>query len=260
MHTFTFSRTILLSILLGCALAATPATQSDVPPWQTPAALTPMRMRKAWVPCYHTDQTRPDAALRMHDKFVGDITAQQPAVLFIGDSIIGYWRRGAGQASWKKYIAPLNAYNLGVPGDMTEQMLWRIANGEVNGTTAKVIVLMAGTNNLWRDTPADITKGVSAMIDLIGKSTDAKILLLGVLPRNDRESRPDFADKITELNKSLASLADGKRVSYFYFGDKYLDQDGKLAKGFLSDGLDPSPRGYEVWGQQIRPVLDDLLK
>ena len=121
-------------------------------------------------------------------------------------------------------------------------------------------MLETGTNNLWRDTPADIVKGVSAMIDLIGKSTSAKVLLVGVLPRNDREARPDFPSKIAELNTALAKLADGKRVSYFYFGDKYLDQNGTLAKGFLADGLDPTPHGYEVWGEQIRPVLDELLK
>jgi len=247
-------------VLLGFALGPSAATQSEIPPWQSPAALTPIKMRKPWVPCYHTEPTRPDATLRMHDKFIGDIQAQQPAVLFVGDSIVGFWRRGSNLASWNKYIAPLNAYNLGIPGDYTEHILWRLSNGELSRIHPKVIVLMAGTNNLWRDTPADIIKGISAVIDVIGKSTNAKILLLGILPRNDREARPDFGGKIDDLNASLAKLADGKQVRYFYFGDKYLDQDGKLARGFLADGLDPSPRGYEVWGQQIRPVLDEMLK
>jgi lysophospholipase L1-like esterase len=62
------------------------------------------------------------------------------------------------------------------------------------------------------------------------------------------------------LNKELAGLADGKRVSYFYFGDKYLDQNGALAKGFLADGLDPTPKGYEVWGEQIEPVIEGMMK
>ena len=251
---------ISLTILLAFALGPSAATQSEIPPWQTPAALTPMRLRKAWIPCYHTDPTRPDGALLTHDRFIGDLQSQQPAVIFVGDSVGGFWRRGENQESWKRFIAPLNAYNIGVPGDMTEHILWRLSNGELNHIQPKVIVLTAGTNNLWRDPPADIVKGVSAIIDLIGKVTSAKILLLGVLPRNDREARPDFASKIDELNKSLAKLADGKQVRYFYFGDKYLDQEGKLAKGFLFDGLHPTPRGYEVWAQQIRPGLDEMLK
>jgi lysophospholipase L1-like esterase len=249
-----------LIVALGCVLGPSPATQSDIPPWLTSAALTPMRMRKAWVACYHTDQVRPDGALRMHDRFIGELQTQQPAVLFVGDSIVGFWRRGENQASWKKYIEPLNACNLGVPSDMTENILWRLSNGELSHVHPKVIVLMTGTNNLWRDTPADIIKGVLAIIDLIEKSTDAKVLLVGALPRNDREARPDFPGKIVELNKALAGLADGKRVFYFYFGDKYLDQNGVLAKGFLADGLDPTPKGYEVWGQEIEPVLQGMMK
>jgi lysophospholipase L1-like esterase len=251
---------IPLTVLLGFALGPSAATQPDTPPWLTSAALTPMRMRKPWVPCYHTDQVRPDGALRMHDRFMADMQTQQPAVLLVGDSIVGYWRRGANQASWKKYIAPLNACNLGVPSDMTENILWRLLNGELSHIHPKVILLMTGTNNLWRDAPADIVKGVSAIIDLIGKSTDSKVLIVGVLPRNDREARPDFAAKIAELNKQLAGLADGKRISYFYFGDKYLDQNGALAKGFLGDGLDPTPKGYEVWGAQIEPVIEGMMK
>jgi lysophospholipase L1-like esterase len=250
-----------LTILLGCALGPAPATQSSVPPWQSPAALTPIRMRKAWIPCYNTVATRPDETLLMHERFIGDLQAQQPAVVFVGDSLIGFWRRGANQESWKKFIVPLNAYNLGVPSDMTEHVLWRLSNGELSRIHPKVIVLLTGTNNLWRDSTADIIKGVSAVIDVISKSTpDAKVLLVGLPPRNDREARPDFPSKISDFNLELAKLADGKRVQYFYFGDKYLDQDGKLAKGFLADGLDPTPRGYEVWAEQIRPVLDEMLK
>jgi lysophospholipase L1-like esterase len=251
---------IPLTMLLGFALGPSAATQSDTPPWLTSAALTPMRMRKAWVACYQTDQVRPDKTLRMHDRFIGDLQTQQPAALFVGDSIVGYWRRPANQASWKKDIEPLNACNLGVPSDMTENILWRLSNGELSHIHPKVIVLMTGTNNLWRDPPEDIVKGVSAIIDLIEKSTDAKVLILGVLPRNDREARPDFPGKIAALNKELAGLADGKRVSYFYFGDKYLDQNGALAKGFLADGLDPTPKGYEVWGEQIEPVIEGMMK
>jgi len=53
-------------------------------------------------------------------------------VLFVGDSITGGWRTGANAELWKKqYFAPLNAYNLGVAGDMTEHILWRLGNGEL---------------------------------------------------------------------------------------------------------------------------------
>jgi lysophospholipase L1-like esterase len=192
---------------------------------------------------------------------LGDIEKAQPDVLFVGDSLVGFWRRPGNVASWKKLIAPLNACNLGVAGDMTENILWRLSNGELHGIHPKVIVLLTGTNNLWRDDTGDIIKGVSAILQTIDKATpDARIILVGVPPRNDREWRPDFDGKIGELNIALAKLANGKQISYFYFGDKFLDQNGKLAKGFLADGLHPTPRGYEIWGEQIRPVLDGMMK
>jgi lysophospholipase L1-like esterase len=251
---------LFLSLFVCCALGLESATQS-VPPWESPAALTPIRMRKPWIPCYRADQNRPDIELQIHNHLVQAVESQQPDVMFVGDSLMSFWRRPGNIESWKKQIDPLNAYNLGVPGDMTENILWRLSNGELYRVKPKVIVLLTGTNNLWRDTPEDITKGVVAITDLIAKATpNAKVLLLGVLPRADREARPDFPDKIDKLNKSLSHLADGKRISYFYFGDKYLDQEGHLAKGFLADGLHPTAKGYQVWADQIRPVLDDLLK
>jgi lysophospholipase L1-like esterase len=256
--------TVLPRVLLGLVLftlGATPATQSDVPPWEMPAALTPIRLRKAWIPCYHVDQNQPELMLRMHDHFIGELQTQQPAVLFVGDSITGFWRRGANHKSWQDLIAPLNAYNLGVAGDLTENVLWRLQNGELAHIHPKVIVLMIGTNNLWRDSAGDVAKGMDVILDTIHHATpDAKVLLLGILERTDREARPDFESKRTEINKSLHDRADGKRIFYLYFGDKFLDQDGKLAHGFLADGLHPTPRGYQVWAEQIRPVLDDLLK
>jgi lysophospholipase L1-like esterase len=136
-----------------------------------------------------------------------------------------------------------------------------LSNGELDGISPKLVVLMTGTNNLWRDTPEDITKGVSTIIETIHSITpDAKVLVLGVLPRDDRESQPGFEKKIKDVNELLAKLDDHDHVRYFSFADKYLDQEGKLAKGFLADGFHPTPRGYEVWATQVKPVIDDLLK
>ncbi len=49
-------------------------------------------------------------------------------LVFVGDSITDGWR-GGGKAIWQKDFAPLKALNLGIGGDRTEHVLWRLQNG-----------------------------------------------------------------------------------------------------------------------------------
>ena len=78
-------------------------------------------------------------------------------VFFLGDSITRRW--GATDypdflANWKQNFFGWNAANFGWGGDTTQNILWRLENGELDGVNPKVIVILAGTNNVGRD-PGD---------------------------------------------------------------------------------------------------------
>ena len=72
-------------------------------------------------------------------------------IYFDGDSIARRW--GATDypellANWKENFFGWNAGNFGWGADRTQNILWRLENGELDGVNPKVIVLLAGTNNV----------------------------------------------------------------------------------------------------------------
>jgi lysophospholipase L1-like esterase len=204
--------------------------------------------------------------MKRHDQFVADAKKGGVDLLFVGDSITDFWRT-RGKAVWDKYYGGLHAANIGISGDRTQHVLWRLDNGEIDGLHPKAVVLMIGTNNIGierdgltpRGTPADAAEGVKAIVkDLRQKLPDAKILLLGVFPRS--HSPTDAARlQVAEINKIIAGLDDGDHVHYLDIGAKFLSAGGMIEKDILVDYLHPSPKGYEIWAQAIQAPLAQML-
>ncbi len=119
-------------------------------------------------------------------------------VIFLGDSITHGWE---GQKAWKEYFGDLKPVNLGIGGDQTGHVLWRITEGkELEDLKPKVAVIMIGTNNVGGYTPAQIAGGIKAIVmELKKQKPDMKILLLGIFPRGNRND----ADKETKSSTSL---------------------------------------------------------
>src|SRR5690606_9190594 len=106
-------------------------------------------------------------------------------LVFMGDSITQGWE-GAGKQVWKKYYGERNAGNLGISGDETEHLAWRLENGNLEGQTPKVAVIMIGTNNLGnvKHSPEAVIDGITLVVETVQKhSPETEILLLGVFPR-----------------------------------------------------------------------------
>ena len=125
--------------------------------------------------------------MKTHEGFVAVARKGDVNVLFLGDSITAGWRGKAAKPTWDRYFAPLEAANFGIGGDRTEHVLWRIQNGELEGITPKVVVLMIGTNNSGSNTAQEIAEGITAIVKEIPKhAPHTKILLLGIFQRQGR--------------------------------------------------------------------------
>jgi len=187
--------------------------------------------------------------MTQHDAFVARAQQGNVDVLFVGDSITAFFVTRAPDV-WNGEIAPLgNVANFGIEGDRTQFVLWRVQNGELDGTNARVVVLMIGTNNLATATPENVARGISAIVDVIRtKLPDTVIVLNALLPR----SAPD-------VNARIAALADGTHVRWLDAGPGFLDADGTISPALMRDKLHPTPAGYEVWAAALRPVLTELL-
>jgi lysophospholipase L1-like esterase len=190
-------------------------------------------------------------------------------VYFEGDSITRRW--GATDYpqlldNWKTNFFGWNAADFGWGADRVENILWRLENGELDGLHPKVIVLLAGTNNVGSRVPADIdaaveniTKGLQAVLNLIGsKAPDAVIVVTAIFPRNDN---PAVMPEIDRINANLAKMADGRKFRYLNVNDKLAGPDGTLFEGMMNanDKLHPTLKGYQVWADALKPILTELL-
>jgi lysophospholipase L1-like esterase len=182
----------------------------------------------------------------------------QVDLIFDGDSITDFWM-GKGKAIWNQHYAKLNAYDFGISGDKTENVLWRLQNGQVDTLHPKLICLMIGTNNWAFNTPQEIADGVKAVVNEYRKRCpDAVILLQGVFPRGEKPEDPARA-KIKAINEIISHFDDGKNVIYIDFGDKFLQPDGTISKDIMPDFLHPTEAGYKIWADAIQPKIDQYF-
>lgn len=176
-------------------------------------------------------------------------------LIFLGDSITEGWGENA---AWKKYYGPRKALNLGIGGDQTQHVLWRIQNGELVGLHPKAVMLMIGTNNMGSNPAEEIAEGVEAIVAELQKTLpETDVLLLGIFPRGEKPD--DTRKKLTDVNARISKL-DGGKVHYLDIGSSFVNPDGTISKDIMPDYLHLSDKGYELWAAAVDPSLKKLLK
>jgi lysophospholipase L1-like esterase len=178
-------------------------------------------------------------------------------LLFIGDSITHGWEKN-GKQVWDEYYARRNAVNLGIGGDRTQHVLWRLQNGNIGGICPKLAVIMIGTNNSGSNTPEEIAAGIQAIVELLrAKLPQTKVLILAIFPRGASAEDPRHLVN-QKANAIVAKLDDGKMIQYLDIGPKFLI-DGKLTKEIMPDRLHLTPAGYKIWAEAIEPAVAKAL-
>lgn len=188
-----------------------------------------------------------------HDEIMASPGREECQIAFIGDSItFGWSQENGGKTTWDKEFVPLKAMNLGVVCDTTDNVLWRLDAGDLEGMkNLKVVVLHIGTNDigLARRGPEAVAAGVTAVIaKLKEKAPQAKILLMGITPKG--------RGGVDESNALIAKLDDGKIVFY-----QNINEAIKKTPDTIADRVGHlKAKGYEVWATEIRPTILKLMK
>jgi lysophospholipase L1-like esterase len=225
------------------------------------------RLLKHTPPTVPADQPRMRADRNSHiahQQLLAKARAGGIDVYVLGDSIARRW--GALDypdflAHWTKTFHGWNAADFGWGADRTENILWRLEQGELDGVNPRVIVVLAGTNNVGKEPGddarvADVTRGMKAIVEACRKKAPtATIVLTAIFPRNDGPATPTIA----RINANLAAMADGRSIRFLDVNPKLADASGRLFEGMTVDGLHPSLKGYEVWAEGLRPILTELL-
>ncbi|MFB9241810.1 1,4-beta-D-glucan glucohydrolase [Massilia antarctica] len=218
----------------------------------TPEMLNQSWSIKGWGPRHEAKKA--EAARR---KAAGEKTG----IVFIGDSITEGWEK-SGAPVWQRYYGKHNALGLGFGGDHTENVLWRLQHGALDGLDPKVVVLMAGTNNTGdrHENPVTTAAGVRRNIEEVRQRLpNASILLLAIFPR---DAKPDSELRRIndEVNKILAGFDDGKRIHFLDINQTFLAADGTLSREVMPDLLHLNEQSYEAWARAMEPTLQRLME
>jgi lysophospholipase L1-like esterase len=192
----------------------------------------------------------------------------RPQVVLIGDSITHFWgglpnaNNVNGPEAWQRLFGETPALNLGFGWDRTQNVLWRLRQGEFEGLHPKWVVVNIGTNNLTgtsharASTPKEIVEAIAAIVDEIEQSSpESRIVLMAIFPRGAKPDSPLRAP-IAETNRLLQKrIASDVRVTWLDIGSKFLAPDGSLPVAMMPDATHPSETGYGIWAEALSAIF-----
>jgi platelet-activating factor acetylhydrolase IB subunit beta/gamma len=198
-----------------------------------------------------------DQPVAKHNKILGMKDEYDIQLVFLGDSLTRRWEDNIDL--WNKYFVAYNAANFGVGGDCLENIKWRVLNGELDGIDPKVIIILAGTNNLDKDSEETIVNGIREIAKITQhKLKNTKLVILGLLPRNVNETGINYAQKIVRINGRLDSLFANTEITYRDIGTDLIIEQGVVSDTIMPDGLHLNSNGYEIIGPKLRGIIDEL--
>ncbi|MGO4211535.1 GDSL-type esterase/lipase family protein [Terriglobus sp. YAF25] len=188
----------------------------------------------------------------------------KPEVVMIGDSITHFWggmpagNITSGPTAWKSLFGDVPVINMGFGWDRTQNVLWRIRQGEFDGLTPKWVVLNIGTNNLTgsknarANRPEEVVEGITSIVkELHERSPASHIVVMAIFPRSSKRDA-DLSKNIMETNKlSRQRFGTDASVIYLDIGEQFLAPDGSLPKSIMPDGTHPSDAGYQIWANAL---------
>jgi beta-glucosidase len=232
----------ILFLLSGCTIS-TPETTEN------PAAI-PVSKGDAWIN-FHREivaKLKPDAEL-----------------ILIGNSIFQGLNNEGCMEIWEKYLNQYHAGNLGISGDRTENVIWRMQNGALDNIHPKVALILIGTNNtdgnhyLRISSAEELEGAIWRICEIIKeKLPDTKILLMGILPYGYTENHRNNINKAT--NALISKFPDrDPDIHYIDIGALYLDADGKVKRELMPDFLHPNPEGYRIMFEALEEKIAGLM-
>lgn len=194
-----------------------------------------------------------------HDAINQRVKQGQVDLLFIGDSIVQNFKYPEdGKPVWDQFYAKRHAANLGISGDRTEHVLWRLTHGNLDGISPKLAIIMIGQNNGPHHTAEEIADGITAIVKTVrSRLPNTKILLLAVFYRGEKPNAE--RQKLAKTNTIIADLADNKSIFYVDIDKVFLRPDGTICAELMPDFEHPSPKGFRIWAEAIEPKVAELM-
>ena len=209
--------------------------------------------------------------LGKHGRLMANATKNPDAeIVLLGDAFTQRWGDGAEKkpliAAWQKHIGQQKALNLGIAGERTENLLWRLDHGAIEGLSPKVVVLNIGVNNVadiekTGITVASIAQGIQlCVLNIRARVPAARVVLVKLLPAAKPGSPVRVG--ISKVNQALDGLHLDRdlKVQVVDLTDDLTAKDGTLrleayayGQMYLGDG------GYEIYAAKLKPLIEQAL-
>lgn len=203
-----------------------------------------------------------------HEQVLSKQKEIDPEIVLIGDSITHFWggepwsdNVHGERIAWNSVFSPYRVLNMGFGWDRTQNVLWRLDHGHLDGLKPKVVVILTGTNNTSETENArandadEIAAGLEAICDRVqAKAPDARIVVMAVLPR-EREPEHPRRVLIRRINERYRRIAEERSYTFLDIGPRLLEPDGTLSQETAPDYCHLTERGYAQWAEALRPLL-----
>ena len=196
------------------------------------------------------------AKIQKNYRDLNQLAVKEPAIIFIGDSIVEYF------PLHELLQSPKTLVNRGIRGYKTDLLLENL-DAHLFGQALDKVFLLIGTNDIGKEMPQTETlANLEAVVQEISRDYPlAQIQLLSVLPVNEQEQYKGTVyirtnEKIQALNRAYQELAQAYyQVSYVDVYSSLLDEVGQLAEAYTTDGLHLSVAGYRILAQALQETL-----
>jgi len=190
----------------------------------------------------------------------------------------------------------LDGLALGIAGDKSPNLLWRLQNGELpEMLTAKVFWVLIGTNDFLKPVAVAVAEeggqnvvavdqcseevvfmGIRRVVEeIMIRKPKSMIVVNGLLPRSDiggrlyKEGEKTVMDAIDIVNHRLKDYCNGQsnNLEYFQASDIFIDTNASLGEekygkyiptDRMNDFIHPTPLGYKLWAEKIREKVKSL--
>ena len=221
------------------------------------------RPNSAVIPAHHLDK---NGWKERHEHIIERVKSSDPQLIMIGNSITHNLDKPDRKIFWDQYLNDLDAVNMGISGDRTENVIWRLQNGLLNEINPQVATLLIGTNNtdgnnyLEISTPEELAAGIWKICSILRQQLpDIEIVLLGILPYGYKANHRDEINKATNIIISKFPKKDDK-INYYDLGYLFLTEDGRVNNKLMPDYLHPNMEGEKLIFETLARVISKLLE
>lgn len=194
--------------------------------------------------------------MSLHERFVSEAKEREADVIFIGDSLIQQMKN---YEVWKKLFEPLHSLNFGIGGDQTQHVLWRVQNGELDGFSPRIAVLLVGTNNHDHSAP-EVASGILAVVEAIQQRQEkCHVIVVELPPRGKLPNK--LRDKLQVVNRTVSDKLDGMDRATFLSVDwsSWVGDGGEISHLDMYDYLHFTLRGYEKLCEPLAEEIQNIL-